>query len=211
MASDPSSPTTPRAEHLAQIRSLFDRSIALKRVVADEHAEVIVEMAHRIADSLRNGGKLLFCGNGGSAADAQHLAAELLVRLRPTIQRNPLPALSLAADMSSLTACANDYGYDAYFARMTEALGQRGDVLVGITTSGRSESIVRALKAARARDMVTIGLLGSGGQPALSHCDLAIVVPSDETGRIQESHATIGHALLELVEDLYLGSGRTSA
>ena len=128
-----------------QVRALFDRSIRVKQDVAGQHAATIVAMALEIVASLEQGGKLLLCGNGGSAADAQHMAAEMLVRLRPTLDRAAIPALSLAIDMSSMTACANDYEYDAYFERMTRALGRPGDVLMGITTSGKSASIVRAL------------------------------------------------------------------
>ena len=184
-----------------RVRQLFARSIRVKQEVADQHAATIVAIALEIVSSLEHGGKLLICGNGGSAADAQHLAAELLVRLRPHVNRDAIPALSLATDMSSITACANDYEYDAYFERMTRALGRPGDVLMGITTSGRSASVVRALQAARQGGLRTIGLLGGRGQPALAECDVALVVASDETGRIQEAHITIGHAVMELVED----------
>ncbi len=184
-----------------RVRQLFDRSIRVKQDVAGQHAATIVAIALEIVGSIERGGKVLLCGNGGSAADAQHMAAEMLVRLRPHIDRDAIPALSLATDMSSLTACANDYEYDAYFERMTRALGRPGDVLMGITTSGRSASVVRALRAARLGGLRTIGLLGGNGQPALAECDVALVVPSDETGRIQEAHITIGHALMELVED----------
>lgn len=184
-----------------RVRQLFDRSIRVKQDVVSQHAETIVAIALEVTASLDRGGKLLLCGNGGSAADAQHLAAELLVRLRPHINRQAIPALSLATDMSSITACANDYEYDAYFERMVGALGRPGDVLLGITTSGKSASVVRALRAAREGGLRTIGLLGGTGQPALAECDLALVVPSDETGRIQEAHITIGHAVMELIED----------
>ena len=184
-----------------RVRQLFDRSIRIKQDVARQHAATIVAIALEIVGSLERGGKLLLCGNGGSAADAQHLAAEMLIRLRPHIDRDAIPALSLATDMSSITACANDYEYDAYFERMTRALGRPGDVLMGITTSGRSASVVRALHAARQGGLRTIGLLGGSGHPALVECDVALVVPSDETGRIQEAHITIGHAVMELVED----------
>jgi D-sedoheptulose 7-phosphate isomerase len=187
-----------------RVRQLFARSIQLKQEVADRDALTIAEMARDIVAALTAGGKLLLCGNGGSAADAQHLAAEMLVRLRPHVNRDAIPAISLATDTSSLTACANDYEYDAYFERMTRALGRPGDVLIGITTSGRSPSVVRALAAARAAGIRTVGLLGGNGQPALAECDIAVVVPSDETGRVQEAHIAIGHALLELVEDLWL-------
>ena len=173
----------------------------------ETQADVIVRMAEAIFQSLRQGGKVLLCGNGGSAADAQHLAAELLVRLRPHVNREGIPALALATDTSSLTACCNDYGFDVYYERMTRALGKPGDVLIGITTSGRSSNVVRALRAAREKKMVTIGLLGGDGSPALAECDLALVVPSTITGRVQEIHITVGHALMELVEDLLLERG----
>jgi D-sedoheptulose 7-phosphate isomerase len=186
---------------IVQVRAVFERSIRLKRDVAEQHAATIVAIALEIVASIEQGGKLLLCGNGGSAADAQHMAAEMLVRLRPTLDRAAIPALSLAIDMSSMTACANDYEYDAYFERMTRALGRPGDVLMGITTSGRSASVIRALRAARESGLRTIGLLGGSGQPALAECDVALVVPSDETGRVQEAHITIGHAVMELVED----------
>jgi D-sedoheptulose 7-phosphate isomerase len=187
---------------LARVRQLFERSIALKTRVSDQHAPTIVAMAHAMARTIRDGGKLLFCGNGGSAADAQHLAAEMLVRLRPQVNRRAFPALALALDTSSLTACGNDFEFEAYYERMIQALGAPGDALVGITTSGRSENVVRALRAARSGGLRTLGLLGGSGEPAQAACDLAIVVPSDETGRVQEMHITIGHALLEIVEDL---------
>ena len=147
------------------------------------------------------------CGNGGSAADAQHLAAELLVRLRPHVNREGIPALALATDTSSLTACCNDYGFEVYYERMTCALGRPGDVLIGISTSGKSPNVVRPLRAAREKGMVTIGLLGGDGGPALAECDLALVVPSTVTGRIQETHIAVGHVLIEPVEDLLLEHG----
>ncbi|HWY66892.1 MAG TPA: SIS domain-containing protein, partial [Rhizomicrobium sp.] len=147
------------------------------------------------------GGKLLLCGNGGSAADAQHLAAEMLVRLRPDVNRDGVAAIALALDASSMTACGNDYSFEVYFERMTRALGRPGDVLIGITTSGRSPNVIKAMQAARQIGMKTLGLLGCNGGPALVECDLALVVPSTETGRIQEGHIAIGHALMELIED----------
>ncbi len=192
---------------VSRVRELLGASIALKQRVMETQADVIVRMAQVICESLRRGGKVLLCGNGGSAADAQHLAAELLIRLRPQVSRDPIPALALAADMSSLTACSNDYSFEAYYERMTRALGQPGDVLIGITTSGKSPNIVRALRVAREKGMVTLGLLGGGGDPALAECDVALVVPSNVTGCIQETHIAVGHALMQLVEDLLIERG----
>jgi len=196
-----------RAELVSRTRSILEASIALKQQVMETQAEVIVRMAEAIFRSLRQGGKVLLCGNGGSAADAQHLAAELLVRLRPHVNREGIPALALATDTSSLTACCNDYSFEVYYERMTRALGRPGDVLIGISTSGKSLNVVRALRAAHEMRMVTIGLLGNDGGPALAECDLALAVPSTVTSRVQEVHITIGHVLVELVEDLLLKSG----
>jgi len=196
-----------QTELAEKARSLLQASIDLKRKVMDKQVDIIMHMAEALCQSLQQGGKVLLCGNGGSAADAQHLAAELLVRLRPHVNRQGIPALALATDTSSLTACGNDYSFEAYYERMVQALGKPGDVLIGITTSGRSSNIVRALHAAREKGMVTIGLLGGDGGSALAECDLALVVPSAVTGRIQETHITIGHALIELVEDLLLERG----
>ena len=190
-----------------QVRDLLRRSIAIKEQLIADHAERVVEIAEACASTIAVGGKLMFCGNGGSAADAQHLAAELLIRLRSEVNRQGLPALALATDPSSLTACGNDYDFETYYARMAEALGRPGDVLIGITTSGKSPNIVRALEAARRKGIKTIGLLGGNGGPALKACDLALVVPSAETGRIQEAHIAIGHAVMELIEDRLIAAG----
>ena len=200
--------TPPRA---AYVREIFARSIALKEKVMKNHCDVIVDIATNCADAIERGGKLLICGNGGSAADAQHLAAELLVRLRPNVNRPGIAAIPLAIDSSSLTACGNDYSYEVYFERMTQALGREGDVLLGITTSGKSPNIIHAFKAARTIGMKTIGFLGGNGGPALEHCDLALVIPSTETGRIQECHITAGHAAMELIEEILLERGAIRA
>jgi D-sedoheptulose 7-phosphate isomerase len=192
---------------LEYVTTIFERSIAVKKQVMDDHLGKIIEMTDICVSALAQGGKLLVCGNGGSAADAQHLAAELLVRLRPHVNRDGIAAINLSMDSSTMTACANDYGYDELFERMVLALGRKGDVLLGITTSGKSPNVVKALKTARARGLHTIGLLGCDGGPALAHCDAALVVPSTETGRIQESHITAGHALMELIEEGLLASG----
>ncbi len=150
--------------------------------------------------SLRGGGKIMFCGNGGSAADSQHLATELLIRLRGSVERPSWPALALT-DPVMLTACGNDYGYEQVFERPLRGLGRAGDVLFGITTSGRSPNVVRALQAAREMGIVTVGLLGGAGEPAMSHCDHVLLVPDAETARVQECHIALGHAVLELLED----------
>jgi D-sedoheptulose 7-phosphate isomerase len=183
------------------VRDLLRRSIELKQKLIENHADQVVTMADVCIDALCGGGKLLLCGNGGSAADAQHLAAELLIRLRPDVNRDGVPAIALTLDPSSMTACGNDYSFEIYFERMTRALGRPGDVLIGITTSGRSPNVIKAMQAARQIGMKTLGLLGGTGGAALAECDLALVVPSTETGRIQEGHIAIGHALMELIEE----------
>ena len=160
-----------------------------------------------IADSIASGGKLLLCGNGGSAADAQHLAAEFLVRLTSDVNRQSIPALALAQDTSTLTACINDYGPDDIFKRVFSSLSTTGDTLLAITTSGNSRNIIETLKLAKEKGIFSLGFLGNGGGEALSYCDLAFVVPSKITGRIQESHITAGHALLQYIEDSLLEKG----
>lgn len=193
-------------DRASRVEAILAGSAELQRRVAATESATVVEMADRIARSLVAGGKLLLCGNGGSAADAQHLAAELLVRLRPEVERPGLPALALALDSSTLTAHANDLGFEGYYARMVETLGGVGDVLLGISTSGRSRNVVLALLAARAKGIVTLGLLGGDGGDALAACDLAVVVPSATTARVQEVHIALGHVLLELVEDELVGT-----
>jgi len=181
--------------------AMMERSAALKRRAAAELKNQVIAAVDACESSMRSGGKLMFCGNGGSAADSQHLATELLIRLRPHVERNPLPALALTLDAAALTAGGNDYGYEQVFERPLRALGRPGDVLFGISTSGRSRNVIRALEAARAMGIRTIGLLGGTGAPAIESCDLALVVPDQETARIQECHIALGHAVLELLED----------
>jgi D-sedoheptulose 7-phosphate isomerase len=144
--------------------------------------------------------KVLLCGNGGSAADAQHLATEFVIRLSPNIIRPGLPAIALTTDSSMLTAGANDLGYDNVFTRSIQALGNAGDVLIGISTSGNSNSVNRAFQKARKMKLATIGFLGKGGGKSKNLVDLAIIVPSDDTQRIQEGHITIGHIIFQSVE-----------
>lgn len=162
-------------------------------------ADVVQEAAQRLSTTLEAGGKVMFCGNGGSAADSQHLAAELTGRFIK--DRPPLAALALSTDTSALTCIGNDYSFDEVFARQVRGLGRAGDVLVGISTSGNSRNVVRAIEEARALGVTVVGLLGRDGGVIRSMCDVAIVVPSDVTARIQESHILIGHTLCGLIEE----------
>ena len=184
-----------------EIKSLFEKSISLKRNCINQGFGSLVKMGDTIVASIISGGKLMICGNGGSAADAQHLAAELVVRLRPAYNRRGLPAIALALDTSTITACGNDYSYDMLYARTLESIGNSGDCLLGITTSGKSLNVYNAMKLAREMNIKTFGFLGSGGGKVLELCDEAFLVPENETGRIQECHITAGHALMEHVED----------
>ena len=157
-----------------------------------------------IYKKISRGGKLLFCGNGGSAADAQHLAAEYLIRLRPNINRNPLPAISLAQDTSTLTACGNDYNFDDIFLRTFKAISTKHDVLIGISTSGNSRNVIKVMKYAQSKKVFTVGFLGNNGGKCKKYCDLKLIVPSKLTARIQECHIFLGHHILEQVENLIL-------
>ena len=186
----------------------FEDSISVKQQIIDNGLyEVLIEAGDIITESISSGGKLLLCGNGGSAADAQHLAAEFLVRLTSDVNRQSIPALALAQDTSTLTACINDYGPDDIFKRVFSSLSSTGDTLLAISTSGNSKNIIETLKLAKERGIFSLGFLGNGGGEALSYCDLAFVVPSKITGRIQESHITAGHALLQYIEDSLLEKG----
>ena len=197
-----------KKEFLGFINKNFEESVNVKNeVISSGCLSVVATMATQLTESIRRGGKLLICGNGGSAADAQHLAAELLIRLRPKINRKSVPAIALAMDSSTFTACGNDIGFDRIFERMVFSLGKPGDVLLGITTSGNSENVNLAFQAASEIGMKTFGFLGAGGGQALQYCDLAFVVPSNSTGHVQEVHITAGHGLMELVEDQLLDNG----
>lgn len=165
----------------------------------------IVKVALLIVDSLRSGGKVFFFGNGGSAADAQHLAAEFAGRY--TKERPALSAVALGLNPSSATSIGNDYGFDVLFARELEALGKRGDVAVGISTSGNSRNVIRALEIAKLRSIYTVALTGASGGALRNIADCALCVPSEETPRIQECHILVGHIICELVEEMMCGSG----
>jgi D-sedoheptulose 7-phosphate isomerase len=179
-------------------------SAQLKQKIEGECVGTIAKAVDLVINALNRKKKILLCGNGGSAADAQHLATEFVIRLSPNLTRPGLPAIALTTDTSTLTAGANDLGYDNVFARSVEALGNDGDVLIGISTSGNSESVNRAFTKAREKKLVTIGLLGKDGGKSRELVDLAIIVPSSDTQRIQEGHITIGHIIFQQVEqELY--------
>lgn len=172
------------------------------RAGKNNYPDAIMEIAQTLAASLSKKGKILVCGNGGSAADSQHFAAEMIVRLTSKFERAPLATIALSTDTSVLTAAANDYGYDSIFARQVQALGKKGDVLIAITTSGNSANIIKALEIAKGKKMVRVGLLGHDGGEAKKLCDHAMVVPSQSTLRIQEEHTFILHTLVEITEQI---------
>lgn len=177
-------------------------SARVKQHLSRESTGLLVEAATAMAGGLRSGGKILLCGNGGSAADSQHIAGELIGRLGPGRDRNPLPAVALTTDTSILTALGNDYGFEHVFARQVEALGAEHDVLILISTSGTSMNVVMAAQEARKKGMKTIGFLGGTGGTLIDLVDVPLVVPSDSVARIQEGHITMGHILCELVEHM---------
>jgi len=190
-----------------KLRELFSKELTLN---VETHLKLErllpnIEKAIKIIHKkIKLGGKLMFCGNGGSAADAQHFSAEYLVRLRPNINRKPIPAISLAQDTSTLTACGNDYNFSDIFVRPFQALAKKNDVLIAITTSGNSSNVIKVLKEARSKKITTIGFLGSLGGKCKNFCDIKLIVPGKSTARTQECHIFLGHFILEQVEKLIL-------
>jgi D-sedoheptulose 7-phosphate isomerase len=182
----------------SRVRAIFEATIALHQRVAHGGLTPVIEAAALIREALRQGGKLLIFGNGGSAADAQHMAAELVNRFQR--ERAGFAAIALSTDTSILTSIANDYSFDRVFARQVEALGRAGDVAMGISTSGHSPSVVTALESARVRGLKTIALTGRDGGGAAAVADVHVNVPADSTARIQEVHTTLIHAICELIE-----------
>jgi D-sedoheptulose 7-phosphate isomerase len=186
-------------EALNHVASSLKEGAELRMKVARDCGPAIVAAAAIILESLRSGGKLLFFGNGGSAADAQHLAAEFVGRF--VLERRALPALALTTDSSIITAVGNDYGFEQVFARQIEALGRPGDVAIGISTSGNSPNVITAMQQARKQKLKTIGLAGKDGGLLQQCADVALIVAWPNTARIQECHLAIGHLLCELVEN----------
>jgi D-sedoheptulose 7-phosphate isomerase len=186
-----------------QVLNAFAESASVKQQFAREHADRIVQVANLVATAFREGHKVLLFGNGGSATDAAHIAAEFVGRYHR--ERAPLPAIALATDIAAITCIANDYGYDELFARQIRAHGQKGDIAIAISTSGNSPNVLKGVEAARAVGLTTIAWTGGSGGKLAGMVDHPFVVPSQVTARIQESHITLGHVLCELIEEQLLG------
>ncbi|HEY0704509.1 MAG TPA: D-sedoheptulose 7-phosphate isomerase [Candidatus Acidoferrales bacterium] len=186
----------------ALVRARITSSIKLKEaLLKDEHfQDLVMQVAMQIVKSLEQGGKVFWCGNGGSAADSQHLAAEFTGRFLK--ERRALPAIALSVNTSSLTAIGNDYGFEKVFARQLEALGREGDVVVGLSTSGNSPNVLRALEVAKSKSIFSVALAGKSGGAMKNVADCTICIPSDETPRIQECHILTGHLICEIVEEV---------
>jgi D-sedoheptulose 7-phosphate isomerase len=184
-----------------KIAATINESINVKKLLLERCKSEIENCGNLLAEVCKDGNKILLCGNGGSAADSQHLAAELVIRLRSKINRAAIPAMALTVDPSILTAGGNDIGFENVFAREVEAFGIGGDALIAISTSGKSENVLRAVLQAKKQNMVTIGLLGCGGGTISKQCNYSVIVPSDVTARIQECHILIGHIWCEMIEE----------
>ncbi len=198
--------TTPTAEAKTalqdfekKIRAMADESLDAKRRFFEQSSRDVARAARMIIESMREGGKLMIFGNGGSAADAQHIAAELAFKMGR--ERAALPALALTTDTSLLTAISNDRSFDFIFARQIQAIGRKGDIALAISTSGASPNVIEAVKHARAMEIGTIGLLGAGGGNVAELVDLPLIVPHKDTPRIQEVHIAAGHIICQLIED----------
>lgn len=191
----------------AYISSEILRAMEIKRAISKDSdlLRLIEQAARKMIEVYRNGNKIMLGGNGGSAADAQHIAGEFVSRFY--FDRPGLPCIALTTDTSILTAIGNDYGYEQLFARQIQANGQRGDIFIGISTSGNSPNVIRGLEMCRAMGITTIGLTGESGGRMAALCDICIRIPSQETPRIQEAHILIGHILCAIVEESIFGKG----
>jgi D-sedoheptulose 7-phosphate isomerase len=186
-----------------KIKFQLEESASVKEKIAAQNINEILLAFNLMHTCIKSGGKIFLCGNGGSAADAQHIAAELVVRLRSN--RNPMPAIALTTDTSILTAISNDYGFSQIFARQIEALGRNNDLLIGISTSGNSENVIKAVEYASENGIKTIALTGRTGGKLNERVNLSINVPSDDVQRIQEAHITISHIICDLLEQSLIG------
>ena len=184
-----------------KIKKDIKESIILKRKI-EKFSKEIIGSVNLVANTLTKGGRLFLCGNGGSAADAQHLAAEYLIRLKKNNNRKSLPAISLAMDTSTLTACGNDLGFSNIFSRNLEALGKKSDLLIVLSTSGNSLNVLKALKLSKKMELQSIALLGSKGGKMKGLANEEIIVPSHNVARIQEAHIFLGHLIFELAEKI---------
>lgn len=187
------------------IMDSLNESSETKLKIRDQLSEEIIKAVDLLVEAYKTGNKLLLCGNGGSAADCQHIATEMMIRLSHNINRPALAAIALTTDTSNLTAGGNDIGFENVFARNVEGLGKKGDVLLAISTSGNSPNMVKAVEMAHQKEMQVIGFLGGNGGKLKSAVDLPIIIPSSNTQRIQEGHITIAHIICELVEDRLYG------
>lgn len=185
------------------LKNQIEESIKTKKSLLklDKDIDKIIKIIYK---KISLQGKILICGNGGSAADAQHLVAEFVVRLRPHINRKPIPAISLVGDTSTITACGNDYDFNQIFKRNLEAIGSKKDILLVISTSGNSENILEVLKCAKKKGILSVGFLGNKGGVAKKYCDHKLIVDSKNVARIQESHIFLGHYVFEKIEDLII-------
>lgn len=182
-----------------KIKSILQDSASVKKRILENQIDIIQKIALLVISCLKKNGKILFFGNGGSAADSQHLASEFVGRFQK--EKNPLPALSLTTDTSVITSLSNDYNFEIVFAKQIEALAKEGDLAIGITTSGKSRNVILGLKKAKEMGLKTIVLTGEGGKNLKKIVDICLAVPSDKTPRIQEAHITVGHIICELIED----------
>lgn len=185
-------------QEFQKTKRLFEKIISDKKLHED-----VIKISEICYNSLKNGGKIMFCGNGGSAADSQHLAAELVSKL--SYDRPALNAIALTTDTSALTAIGNDYGYLYSFSRQIDAIANEGDILFGISTSGRSKNIIEAIKSAKSKNVITIGLLGQDGRDIGDLSDYQINIPSNSTPKIQEGHIATGHIICALIEEKFFG------
>ncbi len=183
-----------------EICSQIRENIDVSESIIENSLDIIVCASNKIASAVRKGNKILLCGNGGSAADSQHIAAEFINRFKK--ERRPLPAIALTTDTSVLTSISNDYDYSLVFSKQIEALAKRGDILIAISTSGNAKNVIEAVKASNRKGVFTIGLTGDGGGRLKSSVDLCISISSHDTPRIQEAHILVGHLICDLIEKM---------